>query len=284
MADIELFEFPDAGALSDGDYLHINQTSADYKVTLGNLASKFGGMGIYDLTSITTVSNPYYLPISTTSGIAGNRKVSAQDFMKYTQEKQHYTTTGTIVGADTVVFRPSGSPLLKEATVSTIKGSVLNTTTLTPLTTPDATDLYNIYDVSASEPKRITQNNLKSSIVKKQVISIAYTSNKDATLTNTHTLGVSPDLVNLTARCTVDSGGYVSGETINLNASTAVRHFYIPFPDTDQHGYSTLYDSSSISVVLGESAGVGVMNKTTRDVYFLEANKWVLDATLIAFP
>lgn len=166
MADIELYQLADAGVVDGGDFLHISQSAADYKITITELSGLFGGLSIVDLPEVISIANTYYIPVSTTGTDAGNRKASAQAFAQYVQESQHFEPAlPSISLIDNVIAREDGSDELRNVVVSDLQETVLDPTSLPPITDPEASDLLIVHDQSEGITKRITKANLGTSIL-----------------------------------------------------------------------------------------------------------------------
>lgn len=66
MATINIANLGDAGVVSDIDYLHISQAGVDYRITVGDLADKFGEVDIFALNEDVDPLNDFWLPVNIT--------------------------------------------------------------------------------------------------------------------------------------------------------------------------------------------------------------------------
>lgn len=163
MADIQLHQFPDAGVISTSDFLYLSQSSADKKVTIGDLASNFGEVDIYGMVS-TTPLGTQYLPVSTTVDVAGNRKVTLDNVGILFQEDQYFSDNTNFPSTSKVIYRDGDdADGLSEMVALDFQKEMLNLPNLVNLGTgTNDSDMFSVYDVSASEAKRITGSDLRN--------------------------------------------------------------------------------------------------------------------------
>ncbi|MCP3921251.1 MAG: hypothetical protein GY714_01570 [Desulfobacterales bacterium] len=163
MADINIANLPDASLPVDGaDLLHLSQSSVDKKVTIDDMSAEFGKAEIASLTEDSTPLSSYFLVEAIDSNIDNNKKVSLANVGLLFQTDGFYTDKVAIDITDNIIFRDDTDTTLSEVPLSYVRATVNDFSILTPETILATGDLFNFYDVSVSDNKRITTANLRS--------------------------------------------------------------------------------------------------------------------------
>jgi len=167
MANIKLYELPDAGIVADNDYLHLSQASSDFKITISDLANKFGEVDIYGLTENASPVGADYLPtvdVSVGIDIASNRKVTLDSVSTLFQTSTYFSEQTSVALEDTVVFRQDGNSTQNEVGVDVLRDRINDFSVLT--TGTDATiaesDILNVYGVSTLDNKKFSISNMRA--------------------------------------------------------------------------------------------------------------------------
>lgn len=183
---IKIFQLPVAGAVDDLDLLHISQGSIDYKITIADLASKFGEVDIFGLLENVDPLNGYFFPVATTTDVSGNQKISLQNLMLYTQEKQHFADVGVLQNSDKVVIRNFGSDTQVEVDADDFRAKMLAFTELPTLASLSESDQVALYDVSAAETIKLSLANFRQNIFNVAALN-SYIGNDNSASTRTTT-------------------------------------------------------------------------------------------------
>lgn len=168
MADINIAALPAAGAFADADIFHISQSGADKKTTLSALDTRFSKVDIFGLTENTTPTTALFVPVAVDGTIANNRKVSLEKLGELVQAESFFTNDEDVDSTDEIPFRQDDSARLKQCTVGGLAKRILTFTdlanSLTAATVVD-TDYSAVYDSSVTEPKKITIQEYRQSML-----------------------------------------------------------------------------------------------------------------------
>ncbi len=165
MADINIANLPDAGALSATDILHISQTSIDYKITIDDMSAEFGKAEIDGLAEDVSPLSSNFLVEAIDSDINNNKKVSLANVGLLFQTDGFFTSAGSIALTDVVIFRDGVDTTLSDVTVSALRSTVLDFTSLGALTTLATDDQFVVYDITGVNNARITTSNLQQQML-----------------------------------------------------------------------------------------------------------------------
>lgn len=189
MADINIAALPAAGAFADADIFHISQSGADKKTTLSALDTRFSKVDIFGLTENTTPTTALFVPVAVDGTIANNRKVSLEKLGELVQAESFFTNDEDVDSTDEIPFRQDDSARLKQCTVGGLAKRILTFTdlanSLTAATVVD-TDYSAVYDSSVTEPKKITIQEYRQSMLNTATLNAL----TDVTIDNADTLYV----------------------------------------------------------------------------------------------
>ena len=168
MAVINIANLNDAGPLSAGDFFHISQSGADFKVTLDDLASKFGEVDIFGLNEEPSISASDFIAfvdVSVGTDISSNRKVSFQDVADFVQLETFFTTDTDVDLDDKIIYRKDDEDELKQITTEDLRDKILTFTDLPSVSEAVTAERFALYNSTTEEIRQITRNNLQKSML-----------------------------------------------------------------------------------------------------------------------
>ncbi|MCP4393549.1 MAG: hypothetical protein GY804_04690 [Alphaproteobacteria bacterium] len=172
MADINITGLPDAGAISAADILHISQTAVDYKITIDDMSEEFGKAEIFGLTEDSTPLSSYFLVEAIDSDINNNKKVSLANVGLLFQSVGFFTSASSIALTDVIIFRDGVDTTLSEITVSDLRSTLLDFSSLSALSSLANNDLFVVYDITGTDNKRITTSNLQQQMLDTSTLTV----------------------------------------------------------------------------------------------------------------
>lgn len=163
MADINIANLPDAGAVANPDFLHISQSGSDFKITIANLSAKFGEVEIFGLLEDPAPLGGYTLPMANLSGdITQNQKVELATLAVLFQEEQFYSNDDAIDSDDKLFYRKDSANAISQVGVTEFRALLLDYPNDVAITVLAENDVLSTFDISAGSPvKKITTSNMR---------------------------------------------------------------------------------------------------------------------------